>query len=844
MKIIKKENLNIALATIAGMVTILIGFLAILGEQFNVKFLKAILCSNSSIHSNTATAFILTGLALLFLQRSFSYRKFLVRILAASVVIISLNSLIEHLFLLNSGIDHILVPLPHIEATPIDTGRLPLYTSINFILVSFALILLTIPNFKKRFLLELVIIFSLSISVIIFLGYVTNLNELLTFGTTKELGMLFGTSITFIILCLGLILTTYKQQQSPVTIEQKFLVGAMTSIIVLIYISILTISSLRSLSESSNLVENKTEVKEQISNLLTAIINIETGVRGYVITGSEVYLESMEKSMNGIPEQLNYLRNQIKDNPEQQNSINILAPLIEKRMSVAKQIFSIRKSKGLSVAISLFDDGEGKMLSDSIRAITSKMVYVEEYSLMQIELEAIKNKAEQTQTIVIAGFLFQVFLFGLMFVVVKRNSAKRKEAEETLLKLNKNLYKEIEERQFAQVETQKAKAEAERANIAKSEFLSRMSHELRTPMNSILGFAQLMDMDELNPIHKKKVNQILKNGKHLLNLINEVLDIARIESGRLTISTEPVEISGIILETIDIVHNLAEENRITIESDASNAKGLFVKADHQRLKQVLLNLINNAIKYNRQGGLVKVVCKESKNEKVIRISVIDTGIGIAQEDIKNLFNPFERIGAERTEIEGTGLGLAISKKLIDAMEGKIGVESETKNQPAGKAGGSTFWIELPQTESQKEHYERTNKLLKPEAERKQSNGTILYIEDNLSNIQLVEQILEMHRPATKLITNIYGKNTVQFAIDYKPDLILLDLNLPDIHGSIVIELLQAEPRTAEIPVIILSADAMTKQIKQLLKAGAKDYLVKPIDIVQFLKTVDEWISSP
>ncbi|MDR3627067.1 MAG: ATP-binding protein, partial [Ignavibacteriaceae bacterium] len=404
---------------------------------------------------------------------------------------------------------------------------------------------------------------------------------------------------------------------------------------------------------------------------------------------------------------------------------------------------------------------------------------------------------------------------------------------------------DITERKNNENELSKAKAEAERANVAKSEFLSRMSHELRTPMNSILGFAQLMDMGELNPAHKKGVNQILKSGKHLLELINEVLDIAKIETGKLTVSPEPVEIYGIISETIDIVRNLAEKNQITIESDASDTKTLFVEADHQRLKQVLLNLINNAVKYNRNGGSVKVECsihksvknkenEEGEKENIIRISVADTGKGIAEKYIGKLFNPFERIGAERTETEGTGLGLAISKKLIEAMKGKIGVESEV-----GK--GSIFWIELPQTESQINRYERVDGLKGRETEIAQNSGTILYIEDNLSNIQLVEQILETHRPSINLITNIYGGNAVHLAIDYKPGLILLDLDLPDIHGSKVIKLLQDEPRTSAIPVIVLSADAMTKQIEQLMEIGAKDYLIKPIDVVLFLKVVDEWI---
>ena len=417
---------------------------------------------------------------------------------------------------------------------------------------------------------------------------------------------------------------------------------------------------------------------------------------------------------------------------------------------------------------------------------------------------------------------------------------------------------DITERKKIENELSKAKAEADRANVAKSEFLSRMSHELRTPMNSILGFAQLMDMGELNPAHKKGVNQILKSGKHLLDLINEVLDMARIESGRLTVSPEPVEIFGVILETIDIVRHLAEENQITLESDAATSKRLYVKADHQRLKQVLLNLINNAVKYNHKSGSVKIECTIRKpeenssgtdssplhvgervgvsNENQIRISVVDTGKGIAQEYREKLFNPFERIGAERTETEGTGLGLAISKKLIEAMGGKINYESDF-----GK--GSTFWIELPQTESQKNHYERINEITSPITEITQNDSTLLYIEDNLSNIQLVEQILETHRPSINLITNIYGKNAVQFAIDYKPNLILLDLDLPDIHGSEVLKLLLAEPRAADIPVIIISADAMTKQIEQLMEAGAKDYLIKPIDVVHFLKVVDDWLKK-
>ena len=376
--------------------------------------------------------------------------------------------------------------------------------------------------------------------------------------------------------------------------------------------------------------------------------------------------------------------------------------------------------------------------------------------------------------------------------------------------------------------------------MAKSEFLSHMSHELRTPLNSILGFAQLMNMGELAPNHKKGVGQIMKSGKHLLDLINEVLDLSRIEAGKLSISLEPVQLGGIIAETMDIIKPFAADREISLDFIESPVCKLFVKADSQKLKQVLLNLVNNAVKYNRVGGSLKVMCSQEKGEKNevknVRITIADTGYGIAQEEIEKLFTPFQRIGSEISEVEGTGLGLAVAKKLLEAMHGTIGVESEV-------GVGSTFWIELPQSEGQKEQYARSSDITKPKTEKSVISGTLLYIEDNISNIQLVEQILENHRSSVNLLTEMYGKNAVKLATDYKPSLILLDLDLPDIHGSEVFELLQKNKKTKSIPVVILSSDAMSSQIKKLMKAGVKDYLTKPIDVVEFLKTVDAFLSK-
>ena len=844
----------------AGIITVIVGLLVFIGWQFDIESLKTTWLRDMPMQANNAAVFILAGLALLILQRSFSYNKMLVRILALIIVLVGLLSLIGHLFQLNFGIDDILVPLSDSATVPIASNRLSFYTSINFILIGLAFALFTVQIFKKRFLLETLLIFSLSISIIALLGYVTGLKELITTGTAEQFKMSLPTSLTFILLCLGMILTAYRQQQSPVTVEQKLLVGITIVASIVIFISQLSFSGIHSLINASEWVEHTQHVQLQLTEVLSQAVDAETSARGFVIIGEESYAEPLHKVSVTLPNLFKNLRMLTSDNPRQQEALMLVEHLVNERIEFSERLYQTRRSQGLERAISLFATGRGKIITDSIRVLVAQMIAVEN-RLMQIRNSTEKYQSSQTQIIIYLSLAIQMLLLAVIFVFVKRDVTERKKAEEEirhlnvhleerieqrtaeLAQINENLHKEIEERQRAQVETQKAKAEAERANVAKSEFLSRMSHELRTPMNSILGFAQLMDMGELNPSHKKGVNQILKSGKHLLELINEVLDISRIEAGRMTISTEPVEIYSIVKDTIDIVRHLADENQITLEVDASITRRLFVKADHQRLKQVLLNLITNAVKYNRKGGSVKIESRikniELKIEKqadFLRICITDTGNGIAQKYIEKLFNPFERIGAERAETEGTGLGLAISKKLIDAMGGKIGVESEI-----GK--GSTFWIELPQTDSQQDQYERISELIEPEVEITQNSGTILYIEDNLSNIQLVEQILETHRPSIKLITNIYGKNAVQFAIDYKPDLILLDLNLPDIHGSEVIKFLQAEPRTAKIPVIILSADAMTRQIKQLMQAGAKDYLIKPIDVVQFLKVVNKWMKK-
>jgi PAS domain S-box-containing protein len=409
-----------------------------------------------------------------------------------------------------------------------------------------------------------------------------------------------------------------------------------------------------------------------------------------------------------------------------------------------------------------------------------------------------------------------------------------------LAEMNANLHKEIEVRRIAEDELKKTRMEADLSNLAKSEFLSRMSHELRTPMNSILGFSQLLMMGNLDAGQEKGVNHIIRSGKYLLELINEVLDISRIEAGRLLLTLEPVQLSGVIYEMIDIVNPLATNRHINIDVLDFPANQFYVFSDIKQLKQVLLNLLNNAIKYNVDNGKITI-----KNElhpvngsakPMVRTSITDTGSGISESDLFRIFLPFERIGAEKSDIEGTGLGLSVVKKLMDAMGGNVGVESVPGE-------GSTFWIELPLYEKQIDRIENPVRTVELESGPILKSGTILYIEDNISNIELFEHIISTHRPEIRLITTSYGEQTVGMAIMHRPDLVLLDLNLPDIHGSEVLRLLLNNEKTNSIPVIIISADAMPYQLEMLLDAGAKNYLTKPIDILNTLQLIDEYMGS-
>ncbi len=382
-------------------------------------------------------------------------------------------------------------------------------------------------------------------------------------------------------------------------------------------------------------------------------------------------------------------------------------------------------------------------------------------------------------------------------------------------------------------EAETAREAAERANRAKSEFLSRMSHELRTPLNSVLGFAQVVARKEISPDQRRAVDHILRAGRHLLNLINEVLDIARIESNRQALSLEPVQLRGVVLEALNLVHPLAVERGCQVD-ECDVDETWYVRADRQRLTQVLLNLLSNAIKYNRPGGRVWLGVRTLEVDGVprLRLSVSDSGIGIPEASMGELFTPFARLGAEETGVEGTGLGLALSLRLVQAMDGQLTAESRVGE-------GSTFAVELPLVDSPLQHWTpaRARHARDPRDGRDARPATILYVEDNLANLALVETVLAT-RPEISVLPALQGQIGLELAAEHAPDLVLLDLHLPDMSGVDVLRRLRAGERTREIPVVIVSADATADSMRRLQAEGATTYLTKPIDVDEFLATID------
>jgi two-component system sensor histidine kinase/response regulator len=432
------------------------------------------------------------------------------------------------------------------------------------------------------------------------------------------------------------------------------------------------------------------------------------------------------------------------------------------------------------------------------------------------------------------------------FIVLSRDITDRKHAEQALARHGSEMEKIVQERSRQLLE---ARGASDRASRAKSEFLSRMSHELRTPMNAILGFSQLIEMDPSTTQKGRQfVDEILRAGQHLLHLINDVLDLEQVESGRLILQPESIGVHALMAEAVALMQPLADKQGVVLHmpSSAGGQGGrLAVRADAVRVKQIVLNLLSNAVKYNRRGGQVWLDAVAT-GERTVRISVRDSGIGIAERHLPRLFQPFNRLGAEAGAIEGTGIGLSLCRSLVELMQGHIEVESR-------EGEGSTFCVDLPRADtSSQEDAAGTSALGAMNGSAVDADGglytepvkraIVLYVEDNPANLELMSQIVARHHGVT-LISSPAGRLGFELARAHRPDLILLDIHLPDIDGYTLLGQMRDDPATRGTPVIAVTANAMPMDVQRIQEAGFDDHVAKPIQVTQMDLLIHERLGS-
>ena len=705
------------------------------------------------------------------------------------------------------------------------------------------------------------------------------------------------------------------------------------------------------------------------NGLLSVLIDSEAAMRGYVLTGDEAFLEPYLAVRDRIRGNLQELR-QLTLIPAAENRLEALVPLVDARLAHISQAVELRRNHDEAAAVALVSSGQGRRLMDSIRAVMSRYISLEEGMQAKHDAEFQSSMRNLFATIVTTSLL--MLLFALAFAysfyretqqrlknlvhletrksleIQERTNTQLQQANVTLqlseeryrtlfesidegfciiemiydehenpvdwryLEVNPSfdkqtgiheitgkrirelapeheeywfetygnvvltgkpirfvneakainsidsrwfdlyafrvggrdsrkvavLFTDITERkrldqalQDKYAELESAKAVAEKASRAKSDFLSSMSHELRTPLNAILGFAQLLEAGSPPPTAAQTVrlHQIIKAGWYLLELINEILDLAVIESGQLSLSREAVSLIDVMRECQAMIEPQAQQRGIQIDFLPFDHTW-FANADRTRVKQVLINLLSNAIKYNRKLGTVKVACTTGMPDR-LRISIKDSGEGLSAEKMAQLFQPFNRLGQETGGEEGTGIGLVVTKRLVELMGGTIGVESTV-------GVGSEFWIELVVDVAPQLAASSTMPAeLEPQANGNPALRTLLYVEDNPANLMLVEQIIESHTHV-RMLSARDGNLGVQLARAHLPDVILMDINLPGINGIEALKVLRADPTTAHIPVIALSANAMPGDVAKGLAIGFFRYLTNPIKIDEFMKALD------
>jgi signal transduction histidine kinase/ActR/RegA family two-component response regulator len=615
---------------------------------------------------------------------------------------------------------------------------------------------------------------------------------------------------------------------------------------------------------SANLLLQQNETRERTVSLharalastaslvLADAVNAETGVRGYAATRDPLFLDPYNLALTRIGAERRALREAavIEGDGRQQRAVD--ATTGQELSELAQLRAAVRRGVPVGRLLNRLENGKATM--DLLRIQVAKLASgpTALVAIQHNKLTMLQRKIELLDIVGLAvGLLAGVagvalFTSGIASRVGSNAENARRLGEgqplQPVIYAGDEIGRVAESHLRAEkllasraADLMTARDAALKATQAKNSFLSSTSHELRTPLNSILGFAQLLQMSELREEDSDGVDRILSAGRHLLALINELIDIARIESGDLSLSLEPVLVHLLIEESGQLMAPIAAERSIRIIQHCAHP-ALAVRADRQRLSQVLVNLISNAVKYNHRGGTITISCQERGTSQAA-IVVSDTGPGLSPENIERIFVPFERLGAEQTAVEGTGIGLPLARTLTEAMHGHL-----TASSVPGQ--GSAFTLSLPRAPDLVHVPAPGRAPAAPAAPHLPAGArvSVLYIEDNPANIEVVSRFLSS-RPNTTLRSETSGRAGIECAVRDLPSIILLDLHLPDMHGDQVLSELKAEPATAAIPVVVLSADASQGVIHRLLASGALAYLTKPIELAELGRLLDTFAAD-
>jgi signal transduction histidine kinase/ActR/RegA family two-component response regulator/HPt (histidine-containing phosphotransfer) domain-containing protein len=586
----------------------------------------------------------------------------------------------------------------------------------------------------------------------------------------------------------------------------------LTCLVVLVDVAagVLTIASNRRSNSARKTVTAGLAYDANMSAILQATLDAETAQRGYLLTGVQSYLQPAKNAVKRAPPLLKAVSSASRHDPVLRRDYPKLLTLLEARLKDIVQTVNLDEKGHRAQALAIVRTGRGNRFTQQVRTLTASMIKRSDALLSSARRSAHSGQTWANRAAIAAYVASGVLL--LVMVMLIRNYVLTESARRA---------------------SREAQLEAERLNLAKSGFLSRVSHELRTPLNAILGFGQLLERDELEQGQRETLDQMLSGGRHLLAIVDDLLDLSRIEAGELRLSLEPVQVADAVAEAKALMGHAAGEAFVGLRQRPVNVD-LYVRADRKRLMQVLLNLISNAVKYNHRGG--NVVIGVAQTQAGVRFEVVDTGIGISDDAMERLFTPFERLDAPSRGIEGTGLGLAVARGLVEAMGGTLGLSSEV-------GVGTTVWFELTRSSVEDTAMLRLGRppsLAPPGPDEREGTLrtaiSVLYIEDNPSNVRLVEKIFALASDIGLSVAR-EGARGLALAREQTPDLILLDLHLPDMSGEQVLSALLADPLTEGIPVVIVSADASPVQAKRLRGAGAAGYLTKPFDIDQLLAAV-------